>query len=143
MPTTIRRMAALKALAQALSGSRPPGAPGVGTRLAALPRMVAWGLAGRYPHLDARRLGLAALALLYVVSPVDLMPELFVPLLGLGDDAFVAAWMVGALLSETDAFLAWESGRAGAPGGSRPAEGAAAAPEPPEGVTVIPGRLAD
>jgi uncharacterized membrane protein YkvA (DUF1232 family) len=108
MTTTIRRMASLKALAQALSRSRRPGAPGVRDRLAAVPRMLSMGLSGRYPYLDRSRMAMAALALLYVISPVDLMPEVILPLIGLGDDAFVAAWLAGAVLSETDTFLAWE-----------------------------------
>ncbi len=108
MPTTVRRAAALTALFRALSGARAPGAPGIGARLASVPRMLAMGLRGRYPHLDTSRIGLAALALLYVLSPIDLLPEAILPLVGLGDDALVAAWVVGALLSETDAFMAWE-----------------------------------
>jgi uncharacterized membrane protein YkvA (DUF1232 family) len=49
---------------------------------------------------------------LYIVSPVDLIPEIVVPVLGLGDDALVAAWLAGVVLSETDAFLGWEKERA-------------------------------
>ena len=77
-------------------------------RLSALPRMLSMGLSGRYPHLATSRIVLAGLALLYVLSPVDLVPEILLPLIGLGDDAFVAAWLAGTLLSETEAFLAWE-----------------------------------
>lgn len=115
MATTIRRMAALKALAQVLRGARAPGAPSVGARVSAFPRMISMGLSGRYPHLGTSRVALAALALLYVISPVDLVPELILPLVGLGDDAFVAAWLAGVVLSETDTFLAWEKA-AGEPG---------------------------
>ena len=42
------------------------------------------------------------------MSPVDLVPELFVPLLGLVDDAFVLAWLAGTVLLETERYLAWE-----------------------------------
>lgn len=116
MPTTtprrsgpIRRAAALKALAEVLRGSRTPGSPGLGERLAAVPRMIAAGLRGTYPHLDISRVLFAALGVVYVLSPIDLVPELLLPLLGLGDDAFVGAWSLGALLSEAEAFLAWEA----------------------------------
>ncbi len=112
MATKIRRMAAFTALLQALRGSRGPGGAGVGTRLAAVPRMLAMGVSGRYPHLNTSRVVLAALALLYVVSPVDLVPEVILPLIGLGDDALVAAWLAGVVLSETDTFLAWEKAAA-------------------------------
>lgn len=112
MAGTVRRAAAMKALWQAFRGARRPGAPAVSTRLRALPRMVAMGLSGRYPYLDKGRLALSLLALVYVVSPVDVVPELVVPLLGFGDDAVVLAFLAGTILSETEAFLAWEADRA-------------------------------
>ena len=102
------RVAALTTLWRALRASRRPGAPGIGEQLSAAPRMVRLGLSGRYPALDRRRLTLAVLGLLYIVSPVDLIPDL-IPLLGLGDDAMVAAWIAGAVLGETERFLRWES----------------------------------
>ena len=105
---TVRRVAALRALAAALWGARKPGAPGIGTRLGAVPRMLALGLTGRYPNLDKVRIALVGLGLVSVVSPVDLIPELILPLIGLADDALILAWVVGALLCETEAFLAWE-----------------------------------
>jgi uncharacterized membrane protein YkvA (DUF1232 family) len=105
---TVRRVAALRALASALWGARKPGAPGIGKQLGAVPRMLAQGLSGNYPNLDKGRIALAGLGLVSVVSPVDLIPELILPLIGLADDALILAWVVGALLSETEAFLAWE-----------------------------------
>lgn len=135
MPSTVRRRAALTALARALRGSS--GGPGVGVRLGAVPRMLSQGLSGRYPHLDTTRVLLAGAALLYILSPVDLVPEAILPLVGLGDDALVAAWLAGAVLSEADTFLDWErssgaetAGRAGAAG--RRATG-----------TVIPGDVVE
>jgi len=106
-----RRTAALRALWAALWAARRYGVPGVGERLAAVPRMVRLGLTGRYPFLDKRRLGLVLLALVYVISPVDLMPEAFLGVFGLGDDAVVTVWLVGALLAEAGAFLDWERAR--------------------------------
>lgn len=104
----VRRVAALTAVWNAVRGSYRPGAPGIVTRLRAVPRMLAQGLSGRYPHLAKGRVALAALSLLYLVSPIDAVPELLIPLIGLGDDAFVAAWFVGVLLSETETYLDWE-----------------------------------
>ncbi len=74
--------------------------------------MVSAGFSGRYPFLDKSRVGVALLGLVYVVSPVDLIPELILPILGLGDDALVAAFSAGALLSEAQAFLDWEQAQA-------------------------------
>jgi uncharacterized membrane protein YkvA (DUF1232 family) len=109
---SVRRAAAMTALWTALRAANRPGVPGVRARFAAVPRMIRLGLSGRYPFLDKGRLGLAVLALVYVVSPIDFVPEAFVPLLGLGDDAVVVTWLVGSLMAEAGAFLDWERDRA-------------------------------
>lgn len=106
-----RRLAAFSALWKAVSQGRRPGAPGLGDRLRALPRMTGAGLSGRYPDFGRGRIALFVLALAYLVSPVDLVPEVFLGLLGLGDDALVALWLGGAFLADTDRFLAWERSR--------------------------------
>lgn len=80
-------------------------------RLRALPRMLAGAASGRYPGMGRGRLGLFVLALVYIVSPVDVVPELFLTVLGLGDDAVVALWLSGAFLVETSRFLDWERER--------------------------------
>ena len=103
-----RRLAAFTALWRALSSGRRPGSPGLSERVRALPRMVGDALSGRYAALGRGRLALLGLALAYIVSPVDFVPEAVVPLLGLADDGVVALWLAGAFLSETDRFLAWE-----------------------------------
>jgi uncharacterized membrane protein YkvA (DUF1232 family) len=103
-----RRLAAFTALWRALTNGRRPGSPGLGERVRALPRMVGDALAGRYAALGRGRLALLGLALAYLVSPVDFVPEAVVPLLGLADDGVVALWLAGAFLAETDRFLAWE-----------------------------------
>ena len=48
-------------------------------------------------------------AALYIVSPIDAVPEAIFLVVGLIDDAFVATWLTGALLSETERFLEWET----------------------------------
>lgn len=110
---------ALAALWLAIRGQRHPGAPSTGQLLAALPRMVLATLRGRYPGLDRHRLGLMLLAALYVVSPIDLVPEAALLVVGLVDDAVVLAWLAGAVLAETEQFLAWEAGVTGADGAGR------------------------
>jgi len=47
-----------------------------------------------------------------MISPIDAIPEGFLLLLGLVDDAAVAAWLAGAVLDETERFLAWEKDKA-------------------------------
>ena len=103
-----RRIAAFTALGRVLVNGLRPGAPGFGDRLRSVPRMLRGAFSGRYPELTRGRLGLLLLALAYLVSPVDLVPEAFLALLGLGDDVIVALWLGGAVLVETERFLAWE-----------------------------------
>lgn len=114
MAAHLLRPGALAVLARALRRQhrQSPGQPGVGRAVSALPRMLAASLSGRYRGLPvSRALGMAAAAA-YVVSPLDLVPEVLVPLGGLVDDTLVLAWLSGAVLAETQAFLAWEAGRA-------------------------------
>lgn len=106
MAKTLRRTAALTALWRALvAGSR--GGPSLGRRLGALPRMIRATLRRDY---DGRaRLAMMAVAAVYVVSPVDFVPEMMLMALGLADDVVVIGWLAGAVLSETERFLHWES----------------------------------
>lgn len=110
-PSRPRRIAAFRALWLVVTQSRRPGAPGVGDQLRALPRMVSAAASDRYPELGRGRIALLVLALAYLVSPVDIVPEAFLGLLGLGDDAVVALWLGGTVLAETDRYLSWERDR--------------------------------
>jgi uncharacterized membrane protein YkvA (DUF1232 family) len=49
-------------------------------------------------------------ALVYIVSPVDLVPEGLFTVFGLADDAMLVAWLASALVNDTEAFLHWERG---------------------------------
>ena len=108
MAKTLKRTAAFTALAKALtSGAR--GGPSLGKRLAALPRMIRATARGEYD--GGKRLILMAAATAYVVSPIDLVPEAFLFVLGLADDAVMIVWLAGTVLSETERFLEWEKQR--------------------------------
>jgi len=98
-----------RALWNATLGARRSGAPGLRERMKALPRMVRLSLTGQYRQLSRMRLAALALGAVYVLSPIDLVPELILPLIGWADDAVVLAWVLGALLVETETFLAWEA----------------------------------
>jgi uncharacterized membrane protein YkvA (DUF1232 family) len=113
MGRTLQRTAAFRALFRALAtGSR--GGPSLGRRLAALPRLVRASLRGEYD--GAARLAMMAVAALYVVSPVDLVPEALLLAVGLVDDVVLVSWLAGAVLSETERFLRWEARRSVRPG---------------------------
>jgi uncharacterized membrane protein YkvA (DUF1232 family) len=109
MARTLTRTAAFRALLQALTVGARRG-PSLGRRLGALPRMIRATLRGEYD--GGLRLALMLAAVAYVVSPIDAMPELVMMLFGIADDAIVVTWLAGAVLAETERFLAWEARRA-------------------------------
>jgi uncharacterized membrane protein YkvA (DUF1232 family) len=104
-----RRRNAFAAFADAFK----PGSPGFGRRIAALPRMAWASIKGEYD--GGKRLLLMFGAVIYIVSPIDAVPELIFLALGLVDDAFVVTWLIGALLSETERFLEWEKSKGRGP----------------------------
>jgi uncharacterized membrane protein YkvA (DUF1232 family) len=107
----VRRAAYIPILWRVLRNSRRPDAPGFSARFAALPRLVRDTVTGRYRGVSRGWLGLVALAVVYIVSPVDLVPEAFLTVFGLADDVAVIAWVAAAVLVETDRYLEWERSR--------------------------------
>ncbi|NUR81807.1 MAG: DUF1232 domain-containing protein [Dermatophilaceae bacterium] len=108
---TASRIKTAATVASVVRASLRPGAPGIAERVQAVPRLVRSALDGRYAGTTLRRLGLVAAAVAYVASPVDLLPEAVLPVLGAADDAVVITWVVKAFLEETDRFIAWEVGQ--------------------------------
>jgi len=105
MAKTLKRAAAFTALGRALmAGAR--GGPSLSTRLAALPRMLKATAKGQYD--GGMRVALMAAATAYVVSPIDAVPEAFLWVFGLIDDAVMVTWLAGTVLAETERFLEWE-----------------------------------
>jgi uncharacterized membrane protein YkvA (DUF1232 family) len=109
MSARLRRRSAVMAFFRVFK----PGTPGIGPRLSAIPRMIKASLRGEYD--GGTRLFLMAAASLYIISPIDAIPELAFAVFGLIDDAFVVTWLTGALLSETERFLEWEKTRGRGP----------------------------
>lgn len=124
------RVGALGALWSALRGQRRRAGMPLGEQLSALPRLVTATLVGRYSGLSRGRLAVMALAALYIVSPVDLVPESLFLAFGLADDAVVLAWLAGTVLAETEAFLGWEAGHSASAAGHRP-----------RGERIVPGEV--
>ncbi|MEW9531682.1 YkvA family protein [Microbispora sp. NPDC049125] len=84
-----------------------PGSPGLGARVRALPRMLRAGMKGHYPGLTKGKLAMLGMAVLYIVSPIDVVPDF---LLGIGvvDDFGVFLWLATALLGESGRYVDWE-----------------------------------
>ena len=106
------RLKLIATVASVVRATTKPGAPSLVSRMQAVPRLVRATLSGRYLGTTRGRLGLLAGAVAYIVSPVDLVPEAVLPVLGTVDDAFVISWAIKTLVEETDRFLAWEAGEA-------------------------------
>ncbi|MET7417703.1 YkvA family protein [Dactylosporangium sp. NPDC005555] len=103
--STLRRRMAWTALLRVFK----PGTPGLGKRLSALPRMVRATVKGEYD--GGTRLALLAASAVYIISPIDAVPELFLLVLGVVDDLAMATYFAGALLDELERFLEWEKQR--------------------------------
>ncbi len=124
-----RTFAYVGAVARALRLATRPGGPPLGARASALPRMVRAVASGEYTGTSLSRLALVAAGIAYVVSPVDLMPEALLGVVGLADDAMVLGWVTTTLVEETEKFLAWEQSTGRGPHGDwtfPPEEGGAA-----------------
>jgi len=105
MASTGRKAAAAAAAAAAASH----GPTGSMARVGSIPRMVRDVLRGDFDGVSRGRLLVMALAVLYIVSPVDLLPEALLTIPGLADDAAVAAWLVASLVGATSAYRLWEN----------------------------------
>jgi uncharacterized membrane protein YkvA (DUF1232 family) len=66
---------------------------------------------GSYRDVNKASVALAVAAILYFVSPIDLVPDA-IPGAGLMDDATVFAFVLARLQLELDRFAAWERSQA-------------------------------
>ncbi len=70
-------------------------------------RMVKASISGEYQGLDRSTLAILIAALLYCVSPIDVVPDA-IPVLGLLDDAFVLGLTLERVAGEMQTFRTWE-----------------------------------
>jgi uncharacterized membrane protein YkvA (DUF1232 family) len=99
-----RRKAAYTVAATAAMSEGPLS---FGQRVASLPGLVRDTASGRYDGLGRGRLAMMGLALVYIIAPIDLVPEALLTIPGLMDDAAVAAWLIATLMGATTAYRAW------------------------------------
>jgi uncharacterized membrane protein YkvA (DUF1232 family) len=64
---------------------------------------------GSYREVPQKSMLIGVAVLLYLVSPIDLIPD-FIPVLGLMDDISLIAWFIDTFQKEITRFAAWEAG---------------------------------
>ena len=70
-------------------------------------RLVQATVRGEYTGLSPKNLTLIIAAILYYMSPIDIIPD-FIPIAGLFDDVGVLAFALRSLKGEIEAFQEWE-----------------------------------
>ena len=73
-------------------------------------RLVQAAVRGEYTGLSGKSLTLIVAAIIYYVSPIDIIPD-FIPVVGLLDDATVLAFALRSIKGELDTFKQWEAER--------------------------------
>jgi uncharacterized membrane protein YkvA (DUF1232 family) len=71
-------------------------------------RLVRAYINGSYRQIPTKSLLLGLATLLYLVMPLDIIPD-FLPLIGYSDDLSVIAWFVTTFQSEITRFRSWET----------------------------------
>ena len=104
MAPTPRTAAFTAAAAHTVASDGPTGFL---RRLASVPAMLRDSFTGRFTGLGRGKLLLMALAALYIVSPIDFLPEAILTIPGLADDAVVGVWLAAALFAASDEYLIW------------------------------------
>ena len=83
-------------------------------KLRATPAMIADVFAGRWSGVSRLRIGASLLGIAYVISPLDVIPELLLGPFGLADDLALAALAVASLFNAAEQ---WLDDQAGQPAG--------------------------
>jgi uncharacterized membrane protein YkvA (DUF1232 family) len=76
-------------------------------RIRVLIRMVKAYKRGEYRNIKLQNILLIVAALVYFVTPLDLIPD-FIPITGLVDDFTVIVWVYNKVQQEIDKFMEWE-----------------------------------
>lgn len=65
---------------------------------------------GTYRDISGKAILSVVAAVIYFVSPFDLIPD-FTPILGLTDDVSVLVWVYNSITTELEKFKAWEESK--------------------------------
>ncbi len=71
-------------------------------------RMVNLWRKGLYPVKSINMI-LPLMGILYVISPIDLVPDFIIPVVGVLDDLAVLSFTIPKLIKEVDKFLLWKT----------------------------------
>ncbi|MBU2914535.1 MULTISPECIES: YkvA family protein [Reichenbachiella] len=71
-------------------------------------RMIKAQVRGHYSELPWRTMLLAVGALLYFITPLDMIPD-FIPALGLTDDLAIIFWVYNSIKEDIEQFRLWEN----------------------------------
>lgn len=71
-------------------------------------RMLKAQFSGEYTDFPWKSLTMIAGALIYFITPLDLIPD-FIPALGLTDDATIVYWIYQSIQEDIEKFKAWEN----------------------------------
>jgi uncharacterized membrane protein YkvA (DUF1232 family) len=66
-------------------------------------------LVGRYRSVPFKTLAAIVVAILYVISPIDLLPD-FIPFVGYLDDAFVIVLAIDLVRDDLETYRIWRKG---------------------------------
>ncbi len=72
-------------------------------------RLVKAYINGSYREVSNKSLLIGVAVLLYIVTPIDLVPD-FIPIIGFADDLSLMAWFISAFQEELQKFQVWEEG---------------------------------
>jgi uncharacterized membrane protein YkvA (DUF1232 family) len=108
-------------------------------RITAVPAMVRDTLTGRWAGAPRLRVVGGLAGVLYVLTPIDILPEILLGPFGIADDLAMAAVSVAALLSAAEDWLDARDAAAGSTAPGPAAPGSTAPGEP----TVIQGVVID
>lgn len=74
-----------------------------------LVRLLKASISGAYTGLSVYKLVTIVAAILYLINPLDVIPD-FIPVVGYADDAAVIAWVLNSIAEELKDFKMWEEG---------------------------------
>ena len=76
-------------------------------RIKTFMRMVSAYAKREYRDIDLKNMVLIVAALVYFITPIDLIPD-FIPITGFVDDFTVIIWVYNKIQGEIDKFMEWE-----------------------------------